>query len=76
MVPARTENLLMAGRCVSADELAFSAIRVMGITMQMGQAVGIGAAIAARDALPVKDIPVEEVRDVLRKVDAFVERSE
>lgn len=76
MVPARTPNLLMSGRCVSADELAFSAIRVMGITMQMGQAAGIGAAIAARDGLDVKRIPVDEVRDVLRSVDAFVERSD
>ncbi len=76
MVPARTRNLLMAGRCVSADELAFSAIRVMGITMQMGQAAGIGAAIAARDGLAVKQIPVDDVRDILRKVDAFVERDE
>jgi hypothetical protein len=66
----------MAGRCVSADELAFSAIRVMGITMQMGQAAGIGAAIAARDGLAVKQIPVDDVRDILRKVDAFVERDE
>ena len=75
MVPSRTSNLLMAGRCVSADELAFSAIRVMGITMQMGQAVGIGAALAARNGMPVKEIPVDEVRSVLRAVDAFVERS-
>ena len=74
--PARQSYFChMAGRCVSADELAFSAIRVMGITMQMGQAVGIGAALAAGNGMPVKEIPVDEVRSVLRAVDAFVERS-
>jgi len=42
------ENLLMAGRCFSADQLALSSARVATTGAMMGQAAGIAAALAAR----------------------------
>jgi len=75
MVPQRTGNLLVAGRCVSADEIAFSAIRVMGTTMCLGEAAGIAAALMAERGLDAKDVSVDEVRSILRERGAFVERS-
>ncbi len=41
------ENLLMAGRCFSADQLTLSSARVMPTCSMMGQAVGIWAARSA-----------------------------
>jgi hypothetical protein len=72
MVPAGTTNLLVSGRCVSADENAFSAVRVMGTTMALGEAAGIAAAIMAVRTLPAAAVPIAEVRETLRARGAFL----
>lgn len=41
------KNLLMAGRCFSADQLALSSARVSTTCSMMGQAAGIAAALCA-----------------------------
>ena len=46
LVPQKVENLLVAGRCVSASAAAAAAIRVMPPCMAMGQAAGTAAALA------------------------------
>ena len=46
LVPKDTKNLLVAGRCLSADREAHSTARVMGSCMGMGQAAGTAAAMA------------------------------
>ena len=74
MVPSRTRNLLVSGRCVSADEMAFSAIRVMGTTMALGEAAGVAAALMAREGFDAKQVPVERVREILRSRGAVTER--
>ena len=45
-------NLLVAGRCISADRQAFASLRVQASCMGMGQAAGIAAAQAVRGAPP------------------------
>lgn len=47
LVPQGSENLLVAGRCFSADQLALSSARVMTTASMMGQAAGIAAAWSA-----------------------------
>jgi hypothetical protein len=46
LVPRGVENLLVAGRCVSASACAAAAIRVMPPCMAMGQAAGTAAALS------------------------------
>ena len=46
LMPERVENLLFAGRIVSADPVAFASIRGMPQCMAMGQAAGNAAALA------------------------------
>jgi hypothetical protein len=66
MVPASgPDNLLVAGRSVSADRMALSAIRVMVPCMSMGEAAGYAAGMAAKESLPVKDVDVARVRERL-----------
>lgn len=48
LVPERVENLMFAGRIVSADPVAFASIRGMPQCMAMGQAAGNAAALVAR----------------------------
>jgi hypothetical protein len=40
------KNIMAAGRCFSADQLALSSARVMTTCAMMGQAAGIAAAMA------------------------------
>ncbi len=58
-------NLLMAGRCLSADVLAQSTARVSPAGAMMGQAAGIAAAMAASRRCAIRDVPADEVRSVV-----------
>lgn len=55
-------NLLVAGRCISADHDALASLRVMGPSFAVGEAAGIAASRAARSGVPVADVDVEELR--------------
>ncbi len=62
---AGIENLLVAGRCISADHDALASTRVMGPSLALGQAAGTAAALAARGDCPVGELDVEELQAVL-----------
>ena len=66
------ENLLVAGRCLSADRMAASALRVQGTCMATGQAAGAAAALAAARNCDVRAVPIAELRAALRAGGAIV----
>jgi hypothetical protein len=53
LIPTALDNTLVAGRGISATHGALAAIRVMTISMAVGQAAGTAAAFAARETGPV-----------------------
>lgn len=67
--PNGLANVLLAGRGVSADHEALAAIRVMTISMAVGQAAGVAAAMAVR--LPTEEtgevgrVPVDRLQETL-----------
>lgn len=61
LVPATVENLLFAGRNVSADPVAFASIRGMPQCMAMGQAIGTAAAVALQAEVPVQAIDGRDI---------------
>jgi len=61
LVPASVENLLFAGRNVSADPVAFASIRGMPQCMAMGQATGTAAGVALRAGVPVQAVDGREI---------------
>jgi len=63
--PRGVSNLLVAGRCVSADHDALASVRVMGPSVALGEAAGTAAALAARDGRPVADVDVDELQNGL-----------
>jgi hypothetical protein len=65
-------NLLVAGRCLSADHDALASIRVMGPSLAVGQAAGTAAALAARDGVSVSDVAVDELQASLTKQGAVL----
>lgn len=49
LLAGKTDNLLIAGRCLSADRFVNGHVRTMGYCMMMGQAAGTAAALCAKD---------------------------
>jgi hypothetical protein len=50
MTPKGKNNLLVAGRPVSTDEIAFGSLRIMGCCLVTGEAAGLAAAMAVKQA--------------------------
>jgi FAD dependent oxidoreductase len=67
LVPAAIENLMFAGRNVSADPVAFASIRGMPQCMTMGQAIGTAAAVALNPGMAVQAI---DGRDIAARMTA------
>lgn len=65
LVTPELSNLLIAGRCVSAESEAAGAIRVMPPCMGMGEAAGTAASLGVDRDLRTLDTVV--LRDVLRR---------
>ena len=66
-------NLMMAGRCFSADQLALSSARVSTTGSMMGQAVGIAAALCVRHRCDPRDVEPGEVKRVVVARDGQLE---
>jgi hypothetical protein len=65
-------NLFVAGRCISSDRLANSALRVKASCMAMGQACGAAAALASENGGETRGIDFTELRDILDKNGAIL----
>lgn len=72
LIPKGAVNILAAGRCISSDRLANSALRVQAACMATGQAAGAAAALAAAAGCPVNEVPLEQLKELLRRHRAIV----
>ena len=72
LVPLGVENLLVAGRSVSATSEAAGAIRVMPPCMALGQAAGTAAAQALKEGESLRRIDTEKLRKTLKAQGAFL----
>jgi hypothetical protein len=68
LVPLGVEQLLVAGRCISADHTAHARSRNMPPCMATGQAAGIAAAVAIDEGVTVRAVPVPKVQEILRSI--------
>lgn len=58
------DNLMMAGRNVSATHCALATVRVMATTALMGQAAGVAAALGVTRGMDVADVSYTAYQDV------------
>ena len=56
LTPKTIKNLLVAGRCISADHVAHASTRIQGTCCMTGQAAGTAAALAADKNISVADV--------------------
>lgn len=72
LIPKGSENIIVAGRCVSSDRLANSGLRVQAPCMAMGQAAGVAAALAVKGNTTPLKVPIKEIHNMLLQNEAIV----
>ncbi|PIQ23083.1 FAD-dependent oxidoreductase [bacterium (Candidatus Blackallbacteria) CG17_big_fil_post_rev_8_21_14_2_50_48_46] len=66
LLPLEIENLLVAGRCLSADFAAQGAVRIIPNCYAMGQAAGTAAALAVQQACSPRELDSETLMAALQ----------
>ena len=66
LVPLGSDNLLLAGRCISGDFYPFSAYRVIGNMAGVGEAAGYAAAVCAREGIRPNQVDGKEVSNFMK----------
>ncbi len=65
LIPVNLDNLLVAGRCISAGHVAESGVRAISLCVMTGQAAGTAASLCLRDSVPPVCVPVSELQALL-----------
>ena len=66
LIPSTLDNVLVAGRCISATHEAAGALRVMINAMSFGHAAGRAAALATTHAGNVREVDTRQLQSSLR----------
>lgn len=73
LVPKRIDQLLVAGRCISADHMALGSMRVMYQCMATGEAAGVAAAMSMDRTCTPRALDVQALRDELKRRGVLVD---
>lgn len=65
LLPQGVSNLLVAGRCISADHEALASARISATAMALGQAAGTAAALAVREGVSPQQISIARLQAAL-----------
>jgi hypothetical protein len=75
-VPANVDNLLVAGRCVSADHEALGSLRVMPQCGVLGQAAGVAGVLSLRADCPPREVDVPALQEELRSQGCIIDQDD
>ncbi len=75
LVPKKVDNLLVAGRCISADHVALGSLRIMGTCTVMGEAAGAAAVLSIHDEVSPRHVDTERLAGQLRKQGACIDET-
>lgn len=67
LVPIEIDNLLLAGRCISASHDALASVRVMGPGLACGQAAGTAGVLSINNKQKPRNLSIEDLQDSLIK---------
>jgi hypothetical protein len=70
LLPQKTENLLVAGRCFSFERALFEDARIIGTCLVTGHAAGAAAALAVLHNTSAKSVDIARVQNLLKKQNA------
>ena len=66
MIPAGLDNVLVAGRCISADHFAHGTTRNMVACLTSGEGAGVAASMAAKAGVNMIDLDIAALQAELR----------
>ncbi|MBI4977354.1 MAG: FAD-dependent oxidoreductase [Spirochaetes bacterium] len=72
LIPAGSGHILAAGRIISSDRLANSALRIQATCMATGQAAGAAAALASHGGITPSAVAQSELRTILETHGAII----
>jgi hypothetical protein len=72
LIPQGLENVLVAGRCLSASHDAHASARSAGPAMAMGQAAGLAATRAVKHHQTASQIEIQSLQQELRTMGALI----
>ncbi|HQK84375.1 MAG TPA: FAD-dependent oxidoreductase, partial [Atribacter sp.] len=73
LIPRELENILVAGRSISATHEAMASFRVMAPCMAIGQAAGVASALTIQEGFTsLRKIPVDVLQRILKDQGAIL----
>jgi len=72
LVPEKLDNLLAAGRCISAEMRMADLVRLIPNCFVTGHAAGVAAAVAVQDGCRPRDVEVPKVQRILKEQEAYL----
>jgi len=72
LIPKKSRNFIVAGRCVSSDRMANSGLRVQASCMGMGQAAAVAAVLADKYGTTPSEVPINAIKKMLEDHGAIV----
>lgn len=65
LVPEKTDGLLIAGRCISSDQIAYESWRAMAHILNIGEAAGTAAALSVRTKVQPRALDISLLQKTL-----------
>ncbi len=62
LVPEKLDGLLIAGRCMSSDQIAYESWRAMGHILPIGEGAGTAAALAVKSNVEPRNVDIEALK--------------
>lgn len=67
MVSYSLDNVIAAGRCLSAESNPYASLRVQATLMSVGECAGLAASLACDTDLPVHSLPTDVLKQMIDK---------
>lgn len=71
MICEKIDNLIVAGRCISATKEPYASLRVMGTLMCIGESAGIAANLSVETNSAVQNIPRKSLNEQIEMREIF-----
>lgn len=67
MVSYSLDNVIAAGRCISAEKNPYASLRVQATLMCIGECAGVAAALASDTDTPVHSLKIDQLNELIEK---------